>query len=192
MDGPVERNGANEPDGPPEAVGDLPAAIAGRVEQIVRAAEREAAAVQQDLAAQREAAEADIERYLAESRRRADVQAGERTQQVRDLTGELVGRAEAVARELEALLVALKRTTAALETGEAEARPEVPPPPPAPAGDPAAPGRRDLSAVRLVAIEMAVAGRSREQVDEHLREAFDVNDTRALLDDVFGAVRTGR
>jgi hypothetical protein len=46
--------------------------------------------------------------------------------------------------------------------------------------------------VRLVAIEMAVAGRSREQVDEHLREAFDVNDTRALLDDVFGAVRTGR
>ncbi|HEV7459950.1 MAG TPA: hypothetical protein VGN78_05405 [Solirubrobacteraceae bacterium] len=188
----MERNGANEPDGPPEAVGDLPAAIAGRVEQIVRAAEREAAAVQQDLAAQREAAEADIERYLAESRRRADVQAGERTQQVRDLTGELVGRAEAVARELEALLVALKRTTAALETGEAEARPEVPPPPPAPAGDPAAPGRRDLSAVRLVAIEMAVAGRSREQVDEHLREAFDVNDTRALLDDVFGAVRTGR
>ena len=65
-------------------------------------------------------------------------------------------------------------------------------PPAAPsAGDPAAVGRRDLSAARLVAIEMAVAGRGRDEVDEHLRDAFEVDDTRALLDDVFGAVGTG-
>jgi hypothetical protein len=36
-----------------------------------------------------------------------------------------------------------------------------------------------------------VAGRSRDEVDDHLRNAFDVDDTRALLDDVFGAVGTG-
>jgi uncharacterized protein involved in high-affinity Fe2+ transport len=107
------------------------------------------------------------------------------------MTGELVGRAEAVARELESLLEALKRTTAALETGNAEAAPAAPAASP-PAGEPAAAGRRDLSAARLVAIEMAVAGRTREQVDAHLRHDFDVDDTRALLDDVFGAVGTGR
>jgi hypothetical protein len=184
----MERQGANGREGPPESVGDLPAAIAARVEGIVRAAEREAAAVQRDLAAQRQAAEADIERYLAEARHRADLEAGERTEQVREMTGELVGRAEAVARELESLLEALKRTTAALETGTAEAEAAASPP----AGEPATAGRRDLSAARLVAIEMAVAGGTREQVDAHLRDAFDLDDTRALLDDVFGAVGTGR
>jgi len=54
----MEREGAKDPEGPPESVGDLPAAIAARVEEIVRAAEREGAAVQRDLAAQRLAAEA--------------------------------------------------------------------------------------------------------------------------------------
>jgi hypothetical protein len=38
---------------------------------------------------------------------------------------------------------------------------------------------------------MAVAGRTRGEVDQHLRDAFDVDDTRALLDDVFGAVGSG-
>jgi hypothetical protein len=38
---------------------------------------------------------------------------------------------------------------------------------------------------------MAVAGRTRDQVAEHLREAFHVDDTGALLDDVFGAVGPG-
>jgi hypothetical protein len=33
---------------------------------------------------------------------------------------------------------------------------------------------------------MAVAGRSRDDVDRHLRESFRVHDTERLLDDVFG------
>jgi hypothetical protein len=37
---------------------------------------------------------------------------------------------------------------------------------------------------------MAVAGRTRDEVDRHLRESFDADDTRELLDDVFGGVRS--
>jgi hypothetical protein len=43
-----------------------------------------------------------------------------------------------------------------------------------------------LEAARLVAIEMAVAGRTRSEVDAHLRESFRIADPSAVLDDVFG------
>ena len=183
----MEHDGAKDPEGAPEIAGDLPAAIAARVEGIVRAAEREAAAVRRDLAAQRQEAEAEVQQYLAEAKRRADMLAGQRTQQLHELTAELVERAGATVRQVEALLATLKRITAVLS-------PEIPdgePPTVPSSGEPVAVGRRDLSAVRLVALEMAVAGRGRDEVDEHLRDAFDVDDTRALLDDVFGAVGAG-
>ncbi|HKG03729.1 MAG TPA: hypothetical protein VKB03_11135 [Conexibacter sp.] len=43
------------------------------------------------------------------------------------------------------------------------------------------------SAARLVAIEMAVGGSSRAEVEEHLRERLGVAEPEPLLDDVFGA-----
>lgn len=43
------------------------------------------------------------------------------------------------------------------------------------------------NAARLVAIEMAVGGSSRAEVERHLRSAFGVADASSLLDDVFGA-----
>jgi hypothetical protein len=42
------------------------------------------------------------------------------------------------------------------------------------------------SVARLVAIEMAVGGSSRAEIDAHLREQLGVADPTALLDDVFG------
>ena len=42
------------------------------------------------------------------------------------------------------------------------------------------------TAARLVAIEMAVGGSSRAEVEEHLRERLGVADPEPLLDDVFG------
>jgi len=42
------------------------------------------------------------------------------------------------------------------------------------------------SAARLVAIEMAVGGSSRQEVEEHLRRHLHVADPQELLDDVFG------
>ncbi len=188
----MEREGAKAREGSQERDGGLAVALAARVEAIVRAAEAEAAAVQRDLLAQRRAAETEAQRYLAEARRSADTLATQRTQRLHELTDELVALAEATARQLEALLAALTRTTAAIETDAPSDRPVPAPhaPPAAPAASELAPGVHDVSAARLVAIEMAVAGRTRAEVDRHLRESFAVEDTRGLLDDVFGGVRS--
>jgi hypothetical protein len=175
----------------PQPGGDgLPAALAARVDAIVRAAEQEAASVQRDLVAQRRAAETEAQRYLVDARSRADALAHERTQRLHELTNDLVEQAEAAARQLETLLAALKRTTAAIETDAPDDEAAPAKPPPEPAAPEAAPGVRDVSTARLVAIEMAVAGRPRDEVDRHLRESYDVDDTSALLDDVFGGVRS--
>ncbi|HET8672178.1 MAG TPA: hypothetical protein VFL87_00970 [Thermoleophilaceae bacterium] len=42
-----------------------------------------------------------------------------------------------------------------------------------------------LDDARLVALQMAVAGRSRDEVEAHLRTAFDVPDPQPILDHVF-------
>jgi outer membrane biosynthesis protein TonB len=44
----------------------------------------------------------------------------------------------------------------------------------------------DVLAARLVALQMAVAGSPRGEVEEHLRSAFAVEDTTSILNDVFG------
>jgi hypothetical protein len=46
------------------------------------------------------------------------------------------------------------------------------------------------SAARLVAIEMAVSGSSRAEVEQHLRDQLGVAEPEPLLDDVFGAAST--
>jgi hypothetical protein len=43
-----------------------------------------------------------------------------------------------------------------------------------------------LDSARLVAIEMAVSGATREEVGRQIRAAYDLADVEALLDDVFG------
>jgi hypothetical protein len=43
-----------------------------------------------------------------------------------------------------------------------------------------------LDAARLVAIEMAVAGRTRQEVGVQIRSTYALSDVEALLDDVFG------
>jgi hypothetical protein len=44
----------------------------------------------------------------------------------------------------------------------------------------------DVLAARLVALQMAVAGSPRGEVEEHLRSNFAVEDTTSILNDVFG------
>jgi hypothetical protein len=271
----------DEPSDPPKPAS-LPAQMATRVEAIVRAAEEEAAAIQREIEAQRRVAETEGRRYLVEARRQADALADQRMRRLRELTDELIERAEATKHQFDALLAALQRASAAIESGAdappataapqpplarpapppPAARPAPPPPaarpapppspepplpapapsaraealaratereadepalgeptsaspsftpPPPPADyagpaatgarpgaelDPATPGaespdprREDLGAARLVAIEMAVAGRTRAEVDRHLRDSFRIKDTADLLDDVFGGER---
>lgn len=116
----------------------LPANLAARVEEIVRAAEREAGVVQRDLEAQQRVAETEARRYLIDAKRQPD-----------------------------------------------PFRSMIPPPAPDDAS------REKLDAARLVAIEMAVAGRTRNEVDRHVRDSFRIDDTGGLLDDVFGGDSPG-
>lgn len=250
------------PEGPPST---LPATLAARIEEIVRAAEREAAVMQRDLEAHRRSAEDEARRYMDEARREAEALVRRRVQRMRELTDELVERAQDTSRHFDDLIAALERATTRLADEDLAVAPVGDPPPrparrplssqpsseesaEAPGGAPPPPAalraairrpedlidppsarseqepparlqrpvhrtRRTrgggtsagdrgtglpgdaaesvesaaaLEAARLVAIEMAVAGRTRAEVDAHLRDSFRIDDTADLLDDVFG------
>lgn len=55
-----------------------------------------------------------------------------------------------------------------------------------PRGDAGAGPDQALGA-RLVALQMAVAGGNRGEVEAHLRRAFDLDEPRSILDDIFGS-----
>ena len=82
----------------------------------------------------------------------------------------------------EAALVAVEATRRAVEDVLAEIR-DVPP---APVVALETRSEDGLDSARLVAIEMAVAGRTREEVGRHIRAAYELADVESLLDDVFG------
>lgn len=121
--------------------------------------------------------------------------------QLSELTRALGDTAERVARELAGERAEGRRQTAELEPETEEhpmaeqVRPLRPPPerwgearplrPVAPAHVPRDEASTRLDDARLVALQMAVAGRSREEVGAHLRAAFDVGDPDPILDHVF-------
>ena len=71
---------------------------------------------------------------------------------------------------------------------EPEPAPEPAPPPPSTPAEQAVTRRTNAAhdAARLVAIEMAVAGDTREVVGRRLRNEFGIAEPRTILDDVFG------
>jgi hypothetical protein len=79
---------------------------------------------------------------------------------------------------------------------EAAAAPPPPPPPrqPAPAADggsvaaAAAADDDDVEGARLIALNMALNGQSREETDKYLAENFDLSNRAALLDEVYATV----
>lgn len=95
-------------------------------------------------------------------------------ERVRDLAQDAIVRADEARSGLEELLAAVERLRGALSNGTVQG-----------AAAAAAPGIR-LDEARLVALEMAVAGRSRDEVERHLRAAYAGPDTAAVLADVFG------
>src|SRR6202020_1329985 len=78
------------------------------------------------------------------------------------------------------------------------AEPPRAPAPAAPASAPApvhaageahqAPVSADLDGARLVALNMALNGESREQADRYLQENFQLSDRTKLLDEVYAAI----
>jgi hypothetical protein len=182
--------------------------IAAHLEAIVRAAQREAQAAERAIEERRRTAEQEARRYLAAARLHVDAEAAARAARLealgtkaRQLAEELSDAAAAITQELrradeEAAAATLPRTPW-LTSAEPAAPPPAPPSPPAePSPEPSASGptwaRAESeaeipSAARLVAIEMAVGGSSRAEVELHLREQLGLADPEELLDDVFGA-----
>lgn len=66
--------------------------------------------------------------------------------------------------------------------------PRVDPEAPAPAQEPAAAEGGDVEGARLIALNMALNGTSREETDAYLRDNFDLADRQALLDEVYATV----
>lgn len=124
----------------------------------------------------------EAEHQLADARRGGDAFVQQRMRRLGELTDELVRCAEATRSQLSRFAAELERATAAV----AADGPTVAASPPGPATDAEPPGARDVGPARLAAIEMAVGGRSRTDVDRYLRDSLRLRDTGALLDDVFG------
>src|SRR4051812_39550492 len=182
----------------------LSAQAGEQVQAIVEAAERGAQEI-------REAAEAEAREHVAHVTAAAD-RLRERIEQMeRDMTQLVIDLREGADR-LRGDLDALQAGTDALSSarGAAPAAPAPAPvePPPAepravaptpeppaaapepPAPEPAAtpePKNGDSAAARIVALDMALSGTSREDTDRYLAENYDLPDRAALLDEVYAA-----
>jgi hypothetical protein len=186
-----------------------------RVRAIVAAAESMAAAVRSDADAyaeqRRREADAEAERRIREATQRAEELVSARLAQVRELSEDVArtlrAAAERASREFGS--GGGERSPGRAATPEPASSPEHEPEeehpmaeqvrPLRPPGESAPRPLRNIAAAhvprpgadtplddaRLVALQMAVAGRSRDEVEAHLREAFDVPDPQPILDHVF-------
>ncbi len=166
---------------------------ADRVRSIVAAAESEAARMryeaERDAQARHREAEEQATRFLEDAKRRAENLVEERRRRIAEISEQIVessqallehiDNAAAVRRQLDAVVQALGETADRLTRDSGRTPGEIPEPP-VPAGD-------RFDGARLVALQMAVAGTSREEVEAHLRRGFGLEDPHPILDDVFGA-----
>ena len=179
---------------------DLRADTAQRLEAIVEAAERAAAGVIDD-------AEAEARRYLAQARSEADRLAEGQVSELAEAVDSLLDQAVSLRREAERLQANLEAAKARL-AGDASASPVVsaepereelheaprlravegaqPTPEPVPAPRSPDDSRSDPAGARLLATQMAVSGSSREEIEQRLRNGFEIEDTDAILDAILG------
>lgn len=161
--------------------GSIAADAAERVRSIVSAAESEAARIRYEAEhdAQQRLREAETQslRFLDDAKRRADSLVDERVRRIRDLSEQVVERSQNLFERIDnasELRQQLDDLVQAL--GEAAQR---------------VAGEADVfDGARLVALQMAVAGSTREEVEVHLHRAFG-REPHGILDDVFGS-RFGR
>jgi len=171
---------------------------AERLAAIVAAAERAAVTVIDD-------AEAQARQRLEQAQVEADGLVADRLASVAELTDSLVAQAAAIRDQSKQLLASLaeaKRRLAA--EGDAEIAAVESPAEPVranhlsavdPVAEPAAPlptelrpegGERSAAGARLLATQMAVSGSSREEIEQKLRNGFDIEDTASILDAILG------
>lgn len=187
----------------PKKQKELRATTAERLEAIVEAAERAAESVIDD-------AEAQARRYLTQARAEADRITDRRMEDLSHLIDALLGQAAALQREAERMQTVLEEAKFRIdpeqpveaEKGEASPPPE-PAAPPEPAPSHEVPRLRavaqseapasapeamqnDAAGARLLATQMAVSGSSREEIEQRLRNRFEIEDTNPILDAILG------
>src|SRR4051812_14226857 len=143
------------------------------------------------------------EESVVELRARADEEASAHVRRVQTAADGLLGKLDALEAELGTLLRALREGGERLQAGLAELQSEVAggaaaaSPPVVEDADlsaleedfaPAAPA--DEAGARLIALNMALDGKPREETARYLAENFSLPDAEALLDDVYE--RAGR
>ncbi len=181
----------------PEPTKPLATSTAERLTAIVEAAERAAVTVIDD-------AEAQARRRLEDAQTEADRLVADRLAALGDLTDSLIAQAEAIRFQSEQLVASLEeaRWRLAPEPGAGEvgrrraetARPShlsaVGPVAEPNALEPAElrPAKPEGTAAgaRLLATQMAVSGSSREEIEERLRNGFEIEDTASILDAILG------
>jgi hypothetical protein len=172
---------------------ELRATTAERLEAIVEAAERAAESVIDD-------AEAQARRYLAQAKAEADRFGDEKTAGVSDLIDALLAQAVSLRAGAERLQGSLEEVRDRIHGGQrsvGEQRDEVggnPEPPRLRAisgreetASPTEERRPDAAGARLLATQLAVSGSSREEIEDRLRNRFDIEDTKAILDAILGS-----
>jgi hypothetical protein len=123
---------------------------------------------------------------------------------VREATSLMLEHLEAMERELGSLVGSLRAGAESkgspVEAGRAapDTEPEAPragapaepqPAEPAPEPEPEAlAGKGDEEKARVIALEMALSGKSREEADGYLASAFSLDDRAKLLDEIYAKV----
>lgn len=165
-----------------------------RLEAIVEAAERAAESVIDD-------AEAQARKYLAQAQAEAERSTGNKLEELSELIDVLLAQALSLRQETERLQATLEVARDRIEGGAESATEEraqeageqpMPPRLHAVGGERQAPDselqerRSDAAGARLLATQMAVSGSSREEIEQKLRNGFEIEDTDAIIDAILG------
>jgi hypothetical protein len=180
----------------PKKQKELRATTAERLEAIVEAAERAAESVIDD-------AEAQARRYLTQARAEADRITDRRMEDLSHMIDVLLDQADSLQREAERMRTLLEEAKFRIDpeqpdgVKEAASDREEPAPPreaprlravahseePAPAPEAV---QADAAGARLLATQMAVSGSSREEIEQRLRNRFEIDDPKPILDAILG------
>jgi DivIVA domain-containing protein len=134
-----------------------------------------------------EAAEASAAGLRADAGRQAD----EHVAKVRDAAGGMLSRLDDLERELGGLLDALRKSGERLNEGlaklqhQASELGDAAEPEDVPVAGNGAPAGDDEAGARLIALNMALSGKPRDETAAYLAEHFTLADPEALLDDVY-------
>ena len=194
----MDRDGIQRRDFPTGRRGYDPAAVDEHLRQVADAFESNSPLPAPSFAAStsdqvREILEA-AERSVASVRAEASREASDHVTQVQQATAGMLSKIDELESELGRLLAALRasgeRLTAGLEQLQADVAGTPADPIAALKPAPVAHLAKDDEGARLIALNMALSGSSREETAAYLAEHFELADPDALLDDVYA--RAGR